>query len=432
MPTNLENFNCNNNEEFLKAADKIGTRLCKEAIWHGNKCNWMGKTMEGTNPPFTPINRALVPDIYDGSSGIALFLSYLYAITQKNEYFVTAEGAINRSLYKNNDIDSLSRFGFFSGKVGIAYAATKIGMSIKCNRLIQDALDILIDLSKDLDSIHSMDVISGNASAIPALLDMYDVFKEEKIYNLAISLGMELLRSAIKEPVGWSWGNTANSIAKVYHNLTGFAHGAAGVGYSLLELFRKSTMRKFLEGAEKAFEYEDYWFNKEKDNWPEFRIDNNSPTTVNDDNNFTYSTAWCHGAPGIGLSRLRAYDILKKDQYRIDSEAAIRTTMLLSQKRLGTYSETNYSLCHGLAGICETLQYASQIFDKKNNLYQPLYLQVAIQGINQYIHDNVPWPCGALCGEVPGLLLGLAGIGYFYLRLYDPNRVPSILILLPK
>ena len=31
--------------------------------------------------------------------------------------------------------------------------------------------------------------------------------------------------------------------------------------------------------------------------------------------------------------------------------------------------------------------------------------------------------------ETPSLMLGTAGIAYFYLRLYDPCQVPSVLIL---
>jgi lantibiotic biosynthesis protein len=34
-------------------------------------------------------------------------------------------------------------------------------------------------------------------------------------------------------------------------------------------------------------------------------------------------------------------------------------------------------------------------------------------------------------GETPGLMLGLAGIGYSYLRLCDP-AIPSILIVQPE
>jgi len=74
-----------------------------------------------------------------------------------------------------------------------------------------------------------MDVISGNAGGIPALLEIYDELHEEKIYNLAICLGRELLASSVKEPVDWSWGNNANGMGPTYHNLTGLAHGAGSL-----------------------------------------------------------------------------------------------------------------------------------------------------------------------------------------------------------
>jgi lantibiotic modifying enzyme len=34
-------------------------------------------------------------------------------------------------------------------------------------------------------------------------------------------------------------------------------------------------------------------------------------------------------------------------------------------------------------------------------------------------------------GENPGLMLGLAGIGYFFLRLHDQSNVPSIMMVGP-
>jgi lantibiotic modifying enzyme len=42
------------------------------------------------------------------------------------------------------------------------------------------------------------------------------------------------------------------------------------------------------------------------------------------------------------------------------------------------------------------------------------------------------WLCGVPLGvESPGLMTGLAGIGYELLRLAEPRRVPSVLMLEP-
>jgi lantibiotic modifying enzyme len=46
--------------------------------------------------------------------------------------------------------------------------------------------------------------------------------------------------------------------------------------------------------------------------------------------------------------------------------------------------------------------------------------------------DRHGWQCAGPGGvEMPGLMLGLAGIGYQMLRLADPDRVPSVLLLAP-
>jgi lantibiotic modifying enzyme len=106
-----------------------------------------------------------------------------------------------------------------------------------------------------------MDVISGNAGAIPALLEMYDLFHENRILELALSLGDELLSSSVKEQVGLSWDSRVNGIDSIKQNLTGFSHGAAGIGYSLLELFLETDRQEYCEAAKQAFAYENSWFN---------------------------------------------------------------------------------------------------------------------------------------------------------------------------
>ena len=46
--------------------------------------------------------------------------------------------------------------------------------------------------------------------------------------------------------------------------------------------------------------------------------------------------------------------------------------------------------------------------------------------------DRHGWRCGVpLHLETPGLMTGLAGIGYGLLRLADPMRTPSVLLMEP-
>ena len=54
----------------------------------------------------------------------------------------------------------------------------------------------------------------------------------------------------------------------------------------------------------------------------------------------------------------------------------------------------------------------------------------AQRGIQFHHTPRAPWPCGVQGGgETPSLLLGLAGIGYFYLRLSSLDTIPSVLMV---
>jgi hypothetical protein len=134
-------------------------------------------------------------------------------------------------------------------------------------------------------------------------------------------------------------------------------------------------------------------------------------------------SAWCHGGPGIGLSRLRAYQLLGDPVYLEESRASFGTVERSIDDGVGM----NYSLCHGRGGNAETLLEGARILDEPA-LLDPAKA-TALAGIEKYEDAGEPWPCGTM-GSVqdPGLLLGEAGIGMFILRLARPD-VPSPLVL---
>jgi lantibiotic modifying enzyme len=73
------------------------------------------------------------------------------------------------------------------------------------------------------------------------------------------------------------------------------------------------------------------------------------------------------------------------------------------------------------------LIYASEVFKDETWLAQA---QTAAEtGVERFERRRVPWPCGLYeANETPGLMLGLAGIGHFYLRMADPGRTPTVLL----
>lgn len=132
-------------------------------------------------------------------------------------------------------------------------------------------------------------------------------------------------------------------------------------------------------------------------------------------------TAWCHGAPGIGLSRLDLLRTRPSDLHlRREVEAALLTTI-----RAGFGS--NLSLCHGDLGNIELIARASRWLDASwsKDLHR---LGAEILGSIQ----ERGFRCGVPLGiETPGLMAGLAGIGLGLLRLVDPVGIPCVLLVEP-
>lgn len=429
---------------FLVVAEDIGMRLCQHAFWHKSLCNWVGRSLDEL---FENISiRALSPEIYEGTSGIAIFLSNLYVCTNKKheEYRRTAQGAINHALSRIGDIPQFSRFGLYNGHAGIAYAAAEIGYRLEDQKLIESALQIVHRLAKDRDSDHLSDIISGAAGAIPSLLRVYAITNERKALELATDLGDELISTATREPYGWSWNYKSSGLQSALHNLTGFSHGAAGIGCSLLELYSTTEKKQYLDATEFAFQYENHWFSDQNENWPDFRSEDNNESSTQDlkkggenarrEKDQKFAVAWCHGAPGIGLSRLRAYQILKDEKYLKDIHAALNTTMRAANgvnENNASVQYNNFSLCHGLSGIGEILLNAGQILDDNGETYRLLAGEIGKYGIEKYASQSLPWPCDVRIGETLGLMIGISGIGNFYLRLACPDEVCSPLIIIP-
>lgn len=199
------------------------------------------------------------------------------------------------------------------------------------------------------------------------------------------------------------------------HNLTGFSHGTAGVAYALLELYHETKEAEYVRAAEDALRYERQFFNSDVGNWPDFREESQRPNRKSPP---SYKTFWCHGAPGIALSRLRAYQITGNEVYKEEAEIAFNTTRAaivasMESRRL------DYSLCHGLPGNADVLISGYQVLGSARTDDIHLARQVA-GAITQFR--------GLGDVESPSLMLGLAGVGYFFLRLCNAE-IPSVLLL---
>jgi lantibiotic modifying enzyme len=178
--------------------------------------------------------------------------------------------------------------------------------------------------------------------------------------------------------------------------------------------------------AEQAFSYERSLFDAGMQNWPDLRT---HPGAVKGGPGpRSYSAWWCHGAAGIALARLRAYELTELPVLKHEAEVALETTFVHTKAMLQA-GAGSYSLCHGLVGNAEILEKGYSILGSSTK-WRNLGLDVASSGIERFGHPGQAWPCGTLYGgETPSLMLGLAGAGMFYLRLHEPTIVSALLLL---
>ncbi|MEM7592879.1 MAG: type 2 lanthipeptide synthetase LanM family protein [Cyanobacteria bacterium P01_A01_bin.83] len=353
-------------------------------------------------------------DFYDGSSGVALFLSALAKVTESKEFRDLALGALQpiRNLLQNlNSIREqtiIKQIGIGGGKgIGsIIYTLVQSSHFLAEPLLLQDARQLALQIDPiAIAADKKFDIVSGTAGTILGLLALYDTTEDSTVLELAKSCGYHLLNHRVASDTGYRAWATVNGKL-----LTGFSHGAAGIAYALLRLYAVASDPTFLQGAEEAIAYEGSVFDSPAQNWPDLRAEK-----------LRFSMSWCNGAPGIGLARLGSLAILDTPEIRQNIEVALQTTHKFS------FPDIDH-LCCGNFGRIEMLLVAAEKLERTEllNIAQQRAAYVLDQAKKIGSFQIFPKHCPGLYN--PGFFQGTAGIGYELLRLADREQFPSVLL----
>jgi type 2 lantibiotic biosynthesis protein LanM len=390
---------------LIAEARRIGDRLEELALQDEHDAAWIG---------FAYVNKTwsldtILEDLYAGSSGIILVLAYLGSFGF-GKYTELARRALHslRARLENRG-KHLRSIGAFDGWGGIIYMLSHLAALWRDSELISYA-NSLVDRFPDLiDQDKALDVVGGSAGCIGALLALHHVSPSEKGLTVAAQCGDRLIAMAKPAEGGLGWFNNIETVKPI----TGFAHGAAGIAWALLELAARTGNKKYQDTALQAIAYEHSQYSAAAGNWAE-----NAPGSEQQSGP---AMAWCYGAPGIGMSRVAAMKYADHPIVREDLELAIQAT-------LNYGPGANHSLCHGDLGNLDFLLQACQA-TASGELAQRVdeLTNQVIASMQKY-----GWLCGVpLAVESPALMNGLAGICYGLLRMAEPDRVPSVLTLSP-
>lgn len=405
-------------DDLLGLARAVGDRVLQLAYKENDCAGWLGVNLiRDREWRVMPVSF----DLYNGLGGIALFLAHLGRLTGEPSYTGMARAAahsIRRQFEARHGFEDPLPVGVYGGLSGPIYAFTHLAHLWNEPEWLDRAESYVPMLAKHVKADRGFDMLDGSSGCIMGLLTLYRAKPSMPILDMARVCGNHLLAHAQRPeaaPTGLFWHNRIPATAP----LTGFSHGVAGISTALVSLGRTTGEARFLDAGLAALEYERSTFAADEGNWPDYRdfgenSEENSPDRPAAIRHFM--TTWCHGAPGIGMSRVMLRGYLDDPVLDDEIDAAVRTTL---RNGFGL----NHSLCHGDLGNLDLLE-AALTGSERVEVLAKLGTMVA----NSIRRDG--WLTGIPLGiESPGLLTGIAGIGYGLLRLLDPECVPSVLML---
>jgi type 2 lantibiotic biosynthesis protein LanM len=402
---------------FKAEADTIAAELAQHAIRRGRSAAWIGLDWLGDSEVFQLV--CLGPDLYNGATGIALFLAAHGAV---RGHAPSAELAVAGLAHIRRNLNSRSA-ARFARSLGIG-AATGLGSIVyglcviaKCAgnaALLQEAegaarlfTDELIAADKQLD------VMGGAAGAILALLRVHRDTQSDVALARAIRCGEHLLaQDRIGEARHRSWIGQGFGGSP----LNGMSHGASGFAYALASLAAASGREQFADAAAECIAFEDQTYDPARHNWPDLRVAGQA----------AWPCQWCHGAPGIGLARLATGRRIGRNaalgaklggaRAATDIANAVESVKQAWPGQLDT-------LCCGTLGGIEFLCEAADRAGAFNDLAAR---RLAAVLANAAANGDYRWNSGKRQFNL-GLFRGLAGVGYTALRRID-RSLPNLLV----
>ena len=395
---------------FRAEADKIAEDIARYAVRRGPGAAWIGLDWLGDSDVFQLV--CLGPELYNGTSGIAVFLAAHAAVTghaASRELALAAVAHLRKSLRGRNAARVARSLGV-GGAIGlgsVVYALTVMAKSLGDHALRADA-NVAAELFSDdlIAADKQLDVMGGSAGAILALLRLYRDSGSEAVLRAAIKCGEHLTEQSRRGPdgrqcwVGQGLGEQA---------LNGMSHGAAGFAYALASLAAASGRGDFREAAAQCIAFENSSYDPERNNWPDLR--GSEPT---------WPCQWCHGAAGVGLARAAMIRRGGMDAGLLAQDV----NNAVEGARRGWPGAVD-TLCCGTLGSVEFFCEAGNALGR-SDLRELAARRLAslVQAGNSV--GDYRWNNGARRFNL-GLFRGLAGVGYTALRRLDPS-LPNVLI----
>lgn len=378
-------------DERLQEAVRIGSNLQRDAVsTEVGRIDWLGLSLgdDGARMSYGLLDRTM----YCGTPGIAIFFAALGA-----DYLPLARACVSETIeLAHKGHPGLLWRWWRDQSLGInGCGGTLLALQIlsELDNTQSEQYDVAID--RLISALHAdriaddaeFDIMAGCSGLIGALLRRGTA----QSINLARQAGDHILVRQ-NERGGWTLTNKRWYV--------GFAHGSAGICAALSALYSVTREIRFVQKISHALALEESCFQREFNNWLRYTEDNSPPKNT-----------WCHGAPGIALSRLcllrnnvtaaeigsQAYSQVQRDlELALNTTANFRSAASLDHLCCGTFGRS------GILRLAGRVAEAAQI--------ESIAHAAAAQQGGLYGFGN------AARVDAPSLFRGSAGIGLSLLQ----------------
>ena len=399
-----------------KSVKRIADYLIEKAVWGENRTDvsWIDVLPLGDDDNFSWDIRPISVYLYEGLAGIAIFFAAMNKVFPCNKYEEILQAiAVSLFHYTDQMLEDKQSFededsGFFNGEAGLVYTYSLLYQITKKEQYLKYAVRHAEILTGAIKKDRKYDLVYGNAGAVLALIGLYELTQKEEYLIWAQQAGDMLIISQ-DEAGGWASNPQMCPLA-------GMSHGAAGIIYALARLYHYTQSESTLDSIINGLKFERSLYDETHMNWKDER--HFKGEKVSDQNIFT--VAWCHGAPGILLSRLGMVPISDEKTQRIitqDIENAIKTVFENGISH-------NNCLCHGNLGNTEIVNEYCKMFDHKN--YGIVNREIRKEIVASIAEDK-NMGLSSLYGYCSlGFMNGMSGIGYSILRDFSTD-LPCVL-----
>lgn len=428
---------------YLSASLKTANWLMANAITTPHGITWRANPLD---------TASVYHSLYYGSPGILLYFLEFYHVTKDSTYLSVARQAADDLLAVVSDRKSdfftknttgftgpeFTRSGLYSGVAGIGFAMGemyKATQEEKYKTGLVECINVLKDSVKIKDGkatwTTTQDLLCGDAGTGLFLLYAFESTKDSSLLLLACKTGDFLVSKGIKDKDGLKWPMEP-SFSRLMPN---YAHGTAGVGYFLQRLCQATGYSDFCDAANYSVDYlrnsadsaTGFVFHHEGD--ASYRGGKcGGPGCVKYDTCIggkLFYLSWCHGPAGTSRLLYLMKDSLSNALIGRAAESVMKSGI---PETLTEGFWNNLGQCCGTAGVGE---YFLQLYKQKQ---KPEYLLFA-RHMAEFTRSKAVEEAGGL--KFPhaennrerdvvyaqtGYMTGAAGIGMFFLHLYEHEK----------